>query len=75
MTSQIILGNYAGIVVASDTAMTKRVTTAVTHGHQKMFEQCDPIQRMTEIVQLGRVIRQNILPRLDVPLGIARSER
>lgn len=38
MTSQIILGNFEGIVVASDTASTYTRTGAVTHDNHKIID-------------------------------------
>ena len=38
MTSQIILGNFNGVVVASDSASYLRDTKAVSHGNHKIVD-------------------------------------
>lgn len=63
MTSQIILGNFGGVVLASDTASTDTRSQAVTLDHHKIVD-LGPLHRV--VVSLASSLWQDGIPQTTV---------
>ena len=63
MTSQIILGNFGGVVLASDTASTNTRSQAVTLDHHKIVD-LGPLHRV--VVSLASSLWQDGIPQTTV---------
>ena len=72
MTSQIILGNFGGVVLASDTASTNTRSQAVTLDHHKIVD-LGPRHRV--VVSLASSLWQDGIPQTTVIRQWANSLR